>query len=66
MLASFHSEFYLNYTVSIECKDFPALSAIFKDFQGLKFLFQHSRTFKVHANPVIIFFFHLSMRKLNS
>ena len=32
-------------------KDFPALTAIFKDFQGLEFLFWDSRTFKARANP---------------
>ena len=35
-VCSFPLEFYLNYEVS---KDFPALTAIFKDFQGLEFLF---------------------------
>ena len=30
----------------ISYDDFPALTAIFKDFQGLEFLFWNSRTFK--------------------
>ena len=33
-------------------KDFPGPTAIFKDFQGLEFLFSNSKTFKVRANPV--------------
>ena len=33
-------------------KDFPGTTAIFKDFQGLEFLFSNSKTFKVRANPV--------------
>ena len=33
--------------------DFPQETAIFKDFQGLEFLFLISRTFKVRANPVV-------------
>jgi len=35
-------------------KYFPALTAIYKDFQGLEFLFEIQglpRTFKVRANP---------------
>lgn len=33
-------------------KDFPGPTAIFKDLQGLEFLFSNSKTFKVRANPV--------------
>ena len=41
MFAPFSLEFYLNYKVylALEFKDFPAPTAIFKDFQGLEFLF---------------------------
>ena len=38
-------------------KGLPAPTAILKDFQGLEFLFQNSKTFNVHANPVIHIFF---------
>ena len=37
--------------LALKFKDFPAPTAIFKDFQGLEFLFQNSRTFKVGVNP---------------
>ena len=33
-------------------KDFPPPIAIFKDFQGVEFLFENSRTFKMLANPI--------------
>ena len=36
MFAPFSLEFYLNYEVSIEIQ---GLTAIFKDFQGLEFIF---------------------------
>ena len=45
VFAPFSLEFYF----ALKFKDFPAPSAIFKDFQGSKNL----RTFKVRAKPVI-------------
>ena len=40
MFAPFPLEFYLNYIkLAPKFKDFPALTAIFKDFQDLEFLF---------------------------
>ena len=38
--------------LALKFKDFPAPTAIFKDFQDLEFLFSNSRTFKVCVNPV--------------
>jgi len=41
VFAPFSLEFYLTYKVylALKFKDFPAPTAIFKDFQGLEFLF---------------------------
>ena len=44
-------------------KDFPAPTANFKDFQGLEFLFQNSRTFKVHTHSVTFLLCNLSVHK---
>ena len=55
MFAPFPLEFYLNYKVSTEIQGLSSTDAIFKDFQGLEFLFKIQgllRTFKVRANPV--------------
>ena len=49
MYAPFSLEFYLNYKdfkLALKFKDFPAPTAIFKDFQGREFLLQNSMSFR--------------------
>ena len=48
-------------------KDFPAPTAIFKDFQGLDFIFKIQgflSTFKVCANPVASYITYLTCKDL--
>ena len=44
MFAPFSLKFYLNYRVSIEIHGLSSTAAIFKDFQGLEFIFTYTFT----------------------
>ena len=51
MFAPFSLEFNLTIKLAPKFKDFPAPTAIFKDFHGLEFFFFNSTTVKMRANP---------------